>query len=266
MTLDLDYLKQIAERRNRRIEAERAEALKRKNEVRPETQEPEEQTAQMPEEAEPRGDYVYVPSLGLYISEQRNLQGKDWNQTQKILHKEGRRMPTIPEFVEFLKYLRSAQGKKNVKNADKILDEIYKVEGDWRSEWLDAKFDGNKVTYHVFDSKGKIVQREEKLEAYLAEDKTPGIDLESWLANPTKQGLPKPNCKAGNLYYWSPENGRVAWFCADSGRAYLGCDGGPAGADAALGVRYVEPLASGENAPRKFGSLTAGFTKLPAEK
>ena len=96
------------------------------------------------------------------------------------------------------------------------------------------------VSYHTFDSKGKIVQKSEKLENYLAENKTPGIDLESWLANPTKHGLPKPDCKKGSLYYWNPVNGYVARFNADSVRALLNCNWSPGNCDAGLGVRYVE--------------------------
>ena len=190
--LDMDYFKQIAERRNKRIEAERAEALRKKNEPKQETSKEETQEREAnPITAEQRKDYVFVPSLGLYLSENRYLQNKNWNETQEILHKEGKRMPTIPEFVELLKYLRSKDGKSQVKNAGKILDEVYKVAGDWRSEWLDAKFEDKKgmyVSYHTFDSNGKIIQKQEKLENYLAENKTPGIDLESWLDNPTKQG------------------------------------------------------------------------------
>ena len=206
-----------------------------------------------PGTAEKKKDYIYVPALGLYVSENRYLQSKNWNDTQEILHKEGRRMPTIPEFVELLKYLRSNDGKSKVKNAQKILDEIYKVAGNWRSEWLDAKFEEKKgmyVSYHVFDSKGKIIQKQEKLETYLTDDKTPGIDLDSWLASPTKQGLPNSTCPDGQLYYWYPRNGKVARFDAYSGGAILGCIGGATDTDPSLGVRYVEPR-SGETAKKK---------------
>jgi len=245
-SLDMDYFKQIAERRNKRIADERAEALRKKNEPSPQVQEEQaEKTIRMPESAEPKKDYVFVPSLGLYLSENRYLQDKDWNQTQEILHKEGRRMPTIPEFVEFSKYLKSKEGKSKIKNADKILDEIYTVREPWRSEWLDADFKvkgkGLYVNYHVFEN-NNIVQKTEQLEECLMQDKTPGIDLDSWLANPTKQGLPKTNCKAGKLYYYFPrsDNNSVAGFVACSGRACLDCYGGPGSHSAGLGVRYVE--------------------------
>ena len=69
------------------------------------------------------------------------------------------------------------------------------------------------------------------------EDKEPGIDFNEWFNNPTKQGLPKLNVKAGVLYYWYPRNGTVAGFGADSDRANLGCNGNPRGSSSALGVR-----------------------------
>ncbi len=271
-SLDMDYFKQIAERRNKRIEAERAEALRKKNEPKQEVQEEEqaEKIIRMPESAEPKKDYVFVPSLGLYLSENRYLQDKDWNQTQKILHKEGRRMPTIPEFVELLKYLRSKDGKSKLKNAEKILDEIYTVRGPYRAEWLDAKFEeknGMYVAYHTFDSKGSIVQKSDELEEYLTEDKIPGINLEFWLDDSTKQGLPEPKVAKGDLYYWYPRDGAVAGFSADSGRADLDCDGYPDDRDAGLGVRYVEPIAMGEdrakNAKSQFSKFIDRITRDP---
>ena len=256
-SLDMDYFKQIAERRKRRIQDERTEALKKKNEPKQEApEEQEEKTMRMPESAEPKKDCVYVPSLGLYLSENRYLQNKSWNTTQEMLHRGGKRMPTIPEFIEFLKYLRSDDGKKKVKNAEAILDEIYTVREPYRAEWLDADFKVKGqdlyVNYHIFDSKGNIVQRTEQLEDCFMQDKTPGIDLDSWLDKPTKQGLPKPNCKEGKLYYWFPrkDNNSVARFNASSGRADLSCDGNPEDHDAGLGVRYVEAR-SAETASKK---------------
>ena len=155
----MDYFKQIAERRNQRIEQERAEALKRKTE--PQAKAPEEQEeAQEPqtfEKGEPRKDYVFVPALGLYLSENRYHQNKNWDETQEIVHKKGKRMPTIPEFVEFLKYLRSPEGKKTIKNAEKILDEIYTIREPWRSEWLDAKFGDKTITYALIE-KGTLTR------------------------------------------------------------------------------------------------------------
>jgi hypothetical protein len=186
---------------------------------------------------------IYVPSLDLYVSENRILHGKDWNDQTAQLHSDNKRMPTIPEFIGFVNYLRSSDGQKAVPNYQKILDEIYKVGGSWRSEYLDASFvkkkDGLYVAYHKFDSSGKIIKTDEKLDAYQIRDKTPGIDLAEWLSSPTRQGLPKSNISNGDLYYWSPVEGRVAGFDAYSDRASLDCDRGPSYSSASLGVRFV---------------------------
>ncbi|MDP1728666.1 MAG: hypothetical protein Q8L27_00500 [archaeon] len=256
MTLDLNYYKQIAERVKAERLAERAEALRRKDEpeITPEVQEETQERDASPETAEPKKDYVYVPALGLYISENRYLQNKDWNQTQEILHKEGRRMPTIPEFIEFSRYLKSNERKTKVKNAGKILDEIYTVRAPGRAEWLDADFKvkGKKlyVNYYVFEN-NKIVPKTEQLENYLDETRNPGIDLDSWLANSTKQGLPRVEVKGGSIWYGYPREGAVAGFGAGSVWAGLYCGGSPGNHGAGLGVRYVEPIAMGEDRAKK---------------
>ena len=232
---------QIAER----MKAERAEAANKSRQqiitpgqqiITPQTTNPA---------AEDKKGYVYVPALGLYVSEDKYLHGYRWDQAQQLLHKEGRRMPTIPEFIEFLKYLRSNDGRLIVRPAQRILDEIYKVTGNRRSEWLDAKFeeksDGMYVFYYVFEDNGRIVQKQEKLEDYLTDDKTPGIDLDFWLASHTKQGLPRVNCPKGKLHYWSPKNGHIAGFVSNPIKAYLSCIGDTDDPSVNLGVRYVEP-------------------------
>jgi hypothetical protein len=194
---------------------------------------------------------IYVPSIDLYVSEGKVLHGLDWNHQTQQLHAENKRMPTIPEFVSFLNYLRSKDGRKAVSNHQAILDEIYKVEGDWRSENFDAFFfkksDELYVAYHKFDTNGEIVKIDEKLEDYHSTNEIPGIDLESWLNNPTKQGLPREAVKKGNLYYWAPVEGKVARFYVFSYGAVLYCDRDPTSTVASLGVRYVEPR-SGETA------------------
>ena len=195
--------------------------------------------------------FIYVPSINLYLSEETHFKGKDWKESHIETQKQGCTMPTIQQFVEFLRYLRSDEGKAKVKNADKILNEIYEVRNPWRSEWLDAYYFEQKaedmlVNYnHKFNGTSLIAQNTEQLTNYLAETKIPGISLEDWLENPNPHGLPKSNCKDGKLCYWQPENGRVARFYADSGRAILGCDGVPDVRYDSLRVRLV---ASAENA------------------
>ena len=72
-------------------------------------------------------------------------------------------------------------------------------------------------------------------------NKTPGISLESWLQNPTKQGLPNKDTKSEDLFYWFPlsDNNSVARFDADSDGADLNCYWSPSDSDSVLGVRAV---------------------------
>lgn len=181
--------------------------------------------------------FEYVPSIGLYVSKQKELHNKDWNQIKAELHGRNDRMQTIYEFTEFIKHLRT----KNTDEARDVLDEIYKVEGDWRSEWLDARFEKRgklwKMHYHVFGDSG-IEERTQDLTGVLMKDKTPGIDLDSWLED-NYYGLPKSSIKNEKLRYWHPRDRSVAGFDAGSGGAFLVCDGGPDGRDASLGVRAV---------------------------
>ena len=116
-----------------------------------------------------------------------------------------------------------------------MFDEITEERIPWRGEHLDAEFGENTITYHKFVG-GKFIKVTEKLEDCLMRDKA--IDLKGWIGNPTSQGLPRKNCKAGGLNYWCPVEGRVARFVAGSGRADLDCDWNPQNSFAELGVRY----------------------------
>ena len=70
------------------------------------------------------------------------------------------------------------------------------------------------------------------------------IDLVSWINNSTKQGFPQKNIKKGNLYYWSPENQKVAEFDAFSGRVDLDCDKDPFYRDSSLGIVFIQDFFS----------------------
>ena len=191
--------------------------------------------------------FIYVPSINLYVAKERTLQGKNWNDCQTRLHANGERMPTIPEFTEFLKYLRAnSSGVKDASQSEvtTILDDILTVRSPYRAEWLDADFkvykNGLNVNYYVFEN-GSIAQKTEQLEDCLMKDKTPGIDLDSWLNNTTKQGLPKANVADGTIWYWFPrsDNNSVAGFIGNAVRAVLICDWYPTDTNPSLGVRAI---------------------------
>ena len=198
-----------------------------------------------PNQSAPNKDgFIYVPSINLYLSQETHFKGKNWNDCHIETQKQGYTMPTIHQFAEFLRYLRSDEGKSKIANANEILNEIYEVRSPWRSEWLDAFFrqndDSMNIEYnHKVSGTSLIAQNKEQLADYLAETKTPGISLDNWLANPNQHGLPKPRCKNGKLYYWKPTDGRVARFSADSDGANLVCNWYPGNGNDSLGVRLV---------------------------
>jgi hypothetical protein len=180
--------------------------------------------------------YIEVPELNLAIAKERTHQGKDWYEAHRALSQEGARMLTLPEFAGFLKYLKSEESNQEYQE---ILRDLVEVKSPWRSEWFDTAFkQGERGLYILTQNKSK----KEKIRGGLREDKTPGINLEHWLENPTNQGLPKSNVPQGDLYYWGPINGSVARFGAGSGRALLDCDGGPSSAGSDLGVRAAKQL------------------------
>ena len=193
-------------------------------------------------------DYVYLANHNLYVAKQRTLQNHNWENAHKELHKQKARMLTIREFVDFLNLLKSGNAQDGLQNKIKkedlqvIYKDIVEVRDPYRAEWLDAAYrnvqDKWFMDYNHRTVNGTLTpQNQESLEACLREDKTPGISLENWLSNPTKQGLPKANVGKGSLYYWHPKDKRVSWFGANSDGAGLICGEDPAVSDDRLGVR-----------------------------
>ena len=234
------------EEQKEKIEARKREELKQKEQPQTEIK------PTFNSNARKREGYIYVPSLGLYISEKRYHTGLKFEEAQSLVHCEGRRMPTIPEFIEFLKYLRSPEGKANVKNVDKSLNEIEKNYNTWRGEWLDATFFTRKkenmpleydtyVNYYAFDILGNISLRQEKLENFLKKYEGSQIDLDYWLENHTKQGLPKPDCKSGDLSYFLPSGPYTLFTTTHTNESILYCNVRAEMTDPRIGVRYVEP-------------------------
>jgi hypothetical protein len=206
--------------------------------------------------------FIYVPAINLYIAKQRSCLKLNWYKTHEELDRQHQFMPTIPHFIEFIKYLKN--GYTDRREAEQILDDILTVRDPWRGEWLDADFKvvNNNLNFNTVNDKlniiynhrfkgGSLNGHSEPLEQCLMVDKTPGIDLDSWLNNHTKQGLPKEKTKKGSLYYWHPrrDNNSVAVFDAGSGGSCLGCSGGPSSSNAALGV-----FACAEGASQNGGS------------
>ena len=199
------------------------------------------------------GSYSYPDLL---VSIDKFYHNNTWYKAHEALNKEDSFMLTIRQYTDFLDLLKNGKvnnGKDNLVDKvviDKILDEILTVKNPWISEWLDAKFSKKgglikkeqwHITYHNIDS-GKLNEVTEELEDCLIEDKTPGINLDSWLSNSNKQGLPDKKTSVGDLYYWSPRDNAVAGFIAESDGAYLDCYRDPGNSDTELGVRRAKIL------------------------
>ena len=190
------------------------------------------------------GTYEYPDTL---IAKKRSMQSKKWQEAQDALHAEGKFMPTIRQYADFLNLLKSGNaydGKGHAiakSESDSILDDIITVRDPWRAEHLDASFSkqGEQfyIKYHTFNSAGRLEQVTEPLQESLMQDKTPGINLEDWLKKANEQGLLSQRIKRGSLYYWYPRDGRVAGFSANSDRAVLSCYGSLQDSDSTLGVR-----------------------------
>ncbi len=176
---------------------------------------------------------IYVPEINAYFAKERTYLNKNWNETHQLLAAENLRMPTIEEFRQTLRYFKTSSDRE----LKELYDEITQVKDPWRANWLDGYFEKRKKDWY-FLTRNKT--KEEKLEACLRNDKTPGISLDGWLGSEsTSQGLPKANIAQGDLYYWHPRENSVARFLAYSGGAGLSCYRDPAYADPILGVFAV---------------------------
>ncbi|MDP4012664.1 MAG: hypothetical protein Q8R00_03620 [Candidatus Nanoarchaeia archaeon] len=191
-----------------------------------------------------KGAYQY-PDLQIDIA--RSCVDLSWDYLKRKLPEEEAFMLPLNIWVDFANLLFSdkpmyncARKKIPKKVVEAIRSDIFEVRGHYRGEWIDAKFEEGTITYPKFDSSGKLTQVTEPLEGCLMEDRLPGINLESWLKNPTSQGFPKNKIKKGDLYYGCPRVGTVALFGAYSVWAGLGCFRYPQYSGSDLGVRRAK--------------------------
>ena len=199
----------------------------------------------------PRQGMIYVPGINLNFAKQRSHPGLNWNQAHEALASERLRMPTIPEFIAYLKYLKEDPTNQEFQE---IYNEITQVREPWRAEWLDADFklvNGVlNINYNHTIQNGKLIPRNsEPLDGNtLMENRTPGISLEDWLKFPTSQGFPRKDIVKGDLYYWAPmsDNNSVARVNDYSDRADLYCSRNPSSRNSDLGVFVVAD--AGQNA------------------
>src|SRR3989344_3944352 len=202
-----------------------------------------------------KGFFVLVPETSDHpvfgVSLDRYFCGENWDCAKSLVAKSGGFVLPLVYGVEFYRLLRSdsdlfcADGSRMSSHHRKlVVDDIFGVVPPYRGEWFDNVFskDGGDmvVRYGKFGSDGILSEVTEPLDDCLSKNKTPGIDLDYWLKNPTRQGLPAKNTTDGSFYYWYPRDGDVGRFGADSGRAWLGCNGSSQVSDSGLGVRVAK--------------------------
>ena len=181
----------------------------------------------------------------------------NWNEALRINQALGNKTLNPKEGLDFLKLLYLGSERKikvyNVsgkqidsKLCEKYFSDIVKIKSPQRAEWLDADFKTNGKdleihSNHIFDSNGKIINYDSELldKDTLMKDKTPGISLEDWINNPTRQGLPTKKTKSGDFNYWYPrsDDNSVARFYDSGDWVVLNCFGDPSFGDSNLGVR-----------------------------
>lgn len=159
----------------------------------------------------PSQDYLKVPSIGLAVSREKVLLrfSQDLEKIKHNLHSNGKKLLNLYEFAEFLK--KAKQSDFNLYN------KITQISFPGGSELFDTRFklrNGKMwVYYHKFTKDGIIIPDFEILDSdTLMESKYPGISLEDWVENHTKQGLPKKSIREGNMHYWKPKKESFASF------------------------------------------------------
>jgi len=180
--------------------------------------------------------FIYVPELDLFFTEERILLGKNWQTTKDTLKTQEMAMPTPFQFRAFLKHLKAS------KEHQELYKDITEVRYPYRAEWLNARFKEREDGMYIISEdaliKGKYEDQEIKLDNCLMQDGYTSrcISLDEYLNSTTPHGLPPANIPNGNLNYWYPGDKSVAGFRSDSDWAGLYCGRDPGGSDPALGV------------------------------
>nr|AQS34723.1 hypothetical protein [uncultured archaeon] len=200
-----------------------------------------------PQPQEPSSDFIYVPSIKLYVAKERSHLGKNWFESHEALQENGEEMLSLSEFRKFLKYLVENPTQENAQ----IYKEITEIRNPWRGEWLDADFKMKDGALHL-NAKHKLENGVLKpkysrplTKNTLMEDRR--ISLADYVQSvgergSTAQGLPSKDIQEGDLYSYFPrsDNNSVAGFNAGSGRRGLDCDVDPSGRYSDVGVRVAK--------------------------
>lgn len=153
-------------------------------------------------------DYLEVPSIGLAVYKKK-IPLSNFEDMKNKIHSDKKKILNLYEFAEFLKVAKEKDRK--------LYDEISQVRFPNEAELFDTKFwlRGNKmwIHSHKFTENGILIPDYKVLDSdTLMENKTPGISLEKWVNDHTKQGLPKNSIQEGDMHYWKPKDGAIAMF------------------------------------------------------
>lgn len=173
----------------------------------------------------------------------------NWFESLKINTTLGNATLEMNDFDDYGKLLfLGMNGEINVYNvAGKQIDErnlrcyfedIFKIKGPWRAEWIDADFK-TKGTGLYINSNRIQISRPLSGNTLMVDRRISLTDF--LLRNHTKQGLPTKNVKSGELHYEYPrsDNNSVVRFITNSGRTGLDCGRVPSYRFSNLGVRAV---------------------------
>ena len=174
---------------------------------------------------------IYIPEINLYLSTERSHLSKSWNDTHSALALEGKRMPTIEEFRNTLRYLKNSSDQQ----CQELYREITEVRNPERGIWLDAYFsrgnDGlylltrNRIRVEKLEVNGRMENLQFEIHPFMWLFR--GNNLDSWIESKdmTSQGLPHARNSLLNFYYLHPVEGRVAFIGATSLFSALSCSG-----------------------------------------
>jgi hypothetical protein len=203
---------------------------------------------------------IYVPALDLNFDRYRTLLEENWYGVHKKLQSQGKRMPTLPEFLEFLKYT-----KVNFQYTYKsITEESVLSHGEWIDAFFEKRGKNLYINYnHVIDKNGNLVPKNSEIieEGTLMKDKASEphqyffrvwkeprlerISLDDYANNNhTSQGLPHKKVRLGNFNYICPKIDRdsVAMFSFNpdnSKKASIDCNVNPLSEHEDFGVYAI---------------------------
>ena len=188
-------------------------------------------------------DYILIKDRdsNLYSAKNRVLYKHDWEeQIRKLAERKGD-MCEIRDFLDLRDLLDSRKktydGKGSlVSTLEKqgLLDEMIDRRTPWRAEYFGNRFFKYDEKWYM-ESGFKVIN--DKISPTSIKEIKP-LMMGGWTSfkNINEDGL-VTKLRGKEIFYFSPIDGRVAWFVAGSDRAYLDCDRNPSNSVVGLGVR-----------------------------